>query len=123
HCLRDGYVTAASTPPSQPFGFVFSNCRITGDSGVRSFLGRPWRPYASTIFLNCEMSGVIWPAGWNDWNKPEAHTSARYAEFNNTGPGASPTNRADWSKQLEKSEAQKITIGAVLGGADRWKPN
>src|ERR1019366_5847020 len=123
HCLRDGYVTAASTPVDVPFGFVFSNCKITGEQGVKSFRGRPWRIYASTIFLNTEMSEVVRPEGWNDWRKPEAHTTARYAEFNSTGDGASPTDRPDWTKQLKKSEAQKITVETVLGGADGWNPD
>ncbi len=123
HCLRDGYITAASTPVDVPFGFVFSNCKITGEPGVKTFLGRPWRIYASTIYLNCEMSDVVRPEGWNDWKKPEAHTTMRYAEFNSSGDGASPTNRPDWTKQLNKPEAQKITVESVLGGPDGWNPD
>jgi pectinesterase len=122
HARRDGYLTAASTPVDVPFGFAFSNCKITGEPGVKTALGRPWRIYASTIYLNCEMSDVVRPEGWNDWKKPEAHTTTRYAEFNSTGDGASPTNRPDWIKQLKKSEAQKITVDTVLGGADNWNP-
>ncbi len=123
HCRRDGYITAASTPVDQPFGFIFANCKITGEPGVKTFLGRPWRTYASTIFLNTEMSEVVLPAGWNDWKKPEAHSTARYAEFNSTGEGASPTNRPDWVKQLKRSDAQKITVETVLDGADHWNPD
>ncbi len=123
HCLGDGYITAASTPADQPFGFVFSNCKITGDKPeARTWLGRPWRIYASTIFLNTEMSCVVRPEGWNDWKKPETHQTARYAEFNNTGPGGSPKQRVDWSKQLTKAEAAAITPGKVLGGSDGWNP-
>lgn len=122
-CLGNGYITAASTPVDQPFGFVFSNCQITGaNPGVKTFLGRPWRIYAGTIFLNTEMSGVVRAEGWNDWKKPEAHAMARYAEFNSTGAGASPTNRPDWIKRLTKSEAEKITVQKVLGGSDGWNP-
>jgi pectinesterase len=123
NCLRDGYITAASTPVDNPYGFVFSNCKITGEPGVKSFLGRPWRIYASTIFLNCDMTDVIRPQGWNDWGKPEAHTTARYAEFASKGDGASSTNRPDWTKQLTKAEAQKITVDSVLGGVDGWNPD
>jgi pectinesterase len=123
HALRDGYLTAASTPVDVPFGYVFSRCKITGEPGAKTFLGRPWRIYASTIFLNCEMSGVVRPVGWNDWNKPEAHKTVRYAEFNSTGDGASPTSRPDWTKQLNKSDAQKITMESVLGGTDGWNPD
>jgi len=123
NCLRGGYITAASTPVDVPYGFVFSNCKITGEPGVKSLLGRPWRIYASTTFLNCEMSDVIQAVGWNDWGKPEAHTTARYAEYNSTGAGANPTNRPAWTKQLTKAEAQKITLESVLGGADGWNPD
>ncbi len=123
HCLRDGYLTAASTPEDSPYGFVFSNCKITGEQGVKTYLGRPWRIYASTIYLNCEMSDVVRPEGWNDWKKSDAHTTARYAEYNSTGDGASTTNRPNWTKQLKKSEAQKITVDSVLGGTDNWNPD
>jgi pectinesterase len=123
NCLRGGYVTAASTPVDVPYGFVFSNCKITGEPGVQSLLGRPWRIYASTTYLNCEMSDVIKPVGWNDWGKPETHTTARYAEYNSTGPGASPTNRPSWTTQLKKAEAQKITVESVLSGPDNWNPD
>jgi pectinesterase len=120
HALRDGYLTAASTPAEQPFGFVFSHCRLTGEPGVKTFLGRPWRIYASTIYLNCELSDVVRSQGWSDWNKPEAHKTARYAEFNSSGPGANPAARPDWTKQLTKIEASNITVEKVLGGADHW---
>ena len=122
HCLGDGYIAAASTPFDVPYGYVFSNCKITGDKPeTRSFLGRPWRVYASTIFLNTEMSGVIRPEGWNNWGKAEAGKT-RYAEFNSTGAGANPKMRLDWTKQLTKREAKAITVKKVLGGADGWNP-
>jgi len=122
HSLRPGYLTAASTPEDAPFGYVFSHCKITGEPESKAYLGRPWRIHASTIYLNCEMSGVVRPEGWSDWNKPEAHTTTRYAEFNSTGAGASPTNRPDWTKQLTETEAKRITVEKVLGGADGWNP-
>lgn len=115
HCLRDGYITAASTPQDQPFGFVFSHCQITGEPGAKTYLGRPWRIYASAIYLNCDMSSVVRPEGWNDWKKPEAHQTARYAEFNSTGDGGAPAKRAPWAKQLNKSEAEQITVEKVFG--------
>ncbi len=122
HSLRPGYLTAASTPEDAPFGYVFSHCKITGEPESKTYLGRPWRIHASTIYLNCDMSEVVRPEGWNDWNKPEAHTTMRYAEFNSTGAGASPTNRPDWTKQLTEAEAKRITVEKVLGGTDSWNP-
>jgi len=122
HALRDGYLTAASTPVDAPYGFVFSHCRITGEPGAKTFLGRPWRPYASTLYLNCDLSETVQPVGWNDWKKPEAHVTARYAEFNSTGAGANAASRPDWTRQVSAADARQITVEKVLGGADGWNP-
>jgi pectinesterase len=115
HCLGTGYITAASTPQGQAFGFIFSHCQIDGEPGVQTYLGRPWRLYANTIYMNCEMSGVIRPEGWFDWKNPQAHQTARYEEFNSTGPGGNPKGRVDWSKQLTPSEAGRIKARKVFG--------
>lgn len=122
-CLKNGYITAASTPEEQPFGFVFSKCAITGETPeVRTYLGRPWRIHASTSFLNTKMSDVVRPEGWHDWNKPEAKETVRYSEFNSTGPGADPKARVTWARQLTASEARAMTPGKILGGWDGWNP-
>ncbi len=122
HCLKNGYITAASSPENQAYGFVFSHGKITGEPGARTYLGRPWRIYASTIFLNTEMSDVVRPEGWHNWNKPEAEKTVRYAEFHNTGPGADPKSRAPWVKQLTADESKKLTVENVLQGTDGWNP-
>ncbi|MGQ9853987.1 MAG: pectinesterase family protein [Candidatus Oleimicrobiaceae bacterium] len=109
HCRADGYITAASTPAEQPFGFVFSNCTITGEPGVRTYLGQPWRKYAAVAFLKRAMSEVIRPEGWHDWGKLECHESARFAEWKSTGPGAQPERRVPWARQLTNLQARRYT--------------
>jgi pectin methylesterase-like acyl-CoA thioesterase len=92
------YLTAASTHDSQPFGFVFNNCRITAESPeVKTYLGRPWRDYSSTTFLKTETSAEVRPEGWNNWNLPEREKTSRYVEFNSSCPGANPKTRAAWT--------------------------
>ena len=86
HCLRDGYITAASTPDNHRYGYVFSNCKITGEPGVKTYLGRPWRPFAAVAFLNTDMSDVVRLEGWNNWRNPKNEQTARYAEYKSTGP-------------------------------------
>lgn len=123
HCLKDGYITAASTPDNQPFGFVFADCKITGESPVvKTYLGRPWRAFSSVIYINTQMSEVVRPVGWHNWNFPEREKTSRYAEFNSKGPGAKPQERVPWSRQLTKSEAKAITVRKVLAGSDGWNP-
>ncbi len=121
HMLADGYYTAASTLEGQT-GFVFNNCKLTADEGVKSYLGRPWRPYANVVYLNCEMGANVRPEGWHNWGKASNETTARYCEYGNTGAGADTSARVKWVRMLTKAESQLYTVEKVLGGNDNWKP-
>lgn len=100
HSKADSYITAASTPEDVEIGFVFRNCRLTADPDVKKvYLGRPWRPYAYTAFIDCEMGSHITPAGWDNWRNPENEKTARYYESGSKGPGAETSKRVPWAKQ------------------------
>lgn len=101
HSKADSFITAASTPQNVEIGYVFKNCKLTADPGVtKVYLGRPWRPYAYTAFIDCEMGGHITPAGWDNWRNPDNEQTARYSESGSTGPGANPTARVSWATTL-----------------------
>jgi pectinesterase len=120
HSKKNSHVTAASTPPEHIFGYVFNDCILTGDSSLHSVsLGRPWRPYASVTYLHCYIGQHILPEGWRNWNNTESYKTARYAEYENYGPGANTLQRVKWSKQLSDEEVKRYTIQNVLGG---WDP-
>ena len=120
--LVNSYVTAASTPKDQPFGYIFNNCRLTAREGVdQVYLGRPWRDYGYTLFMNCDLGRHIRPEGWHHWEKQREQT-ARYLEYNNRGEGASTKERVAWSRQLTKKEAASITPEAVFSISNRWDP-
>lgn len=126
--LTDSYVTAASTSASQPFGFVFMHCKLIADPAVsKAYLGRPWRPYAKTVFMHCDLGKHILPEGWNPWKGdkmfPDKEQTVFYAEYKNTGAGASPQSRLSWTKQLSDKTAKNYTIKNILGGKDNWNPN
>jgi pectinesterase len=125
--LTNSFTTAAATTQRQQFGFVFFNCKLIADTSVKkAYLGRPWRPYAKTVYIHCELGSHIIPEGWNQWKGdamfPDKDKTAYYAEFGNTGPGASTVGRVSWSKQLTPAEARKYTIKNILGGSDNWDP-
>jgi pectinesterase len=123
HCRGNGYITAASTPDNQTFGFVFSHCKITAETPeLKTYLGRPWRAFSAVTYLDTEMSAVVRPVGWQNWDLPDREKTSRYAEFNSSGPGANASSRVKWARQLTKSEAKNITVEKVLGGVDRWNP-
>jgi pectinesterase len=128
HCKADSYITAASTPRSVEYGYVFNNCTITIAPNVNKvYLGRPWRDYAYTVFMNCTFPAKgIRPEGWHDWKKP--HDCIRYAEYNNHvvddgidgGKSAviGTSQRVSWSRQFTEAEAKGITVDKVLGFVD-----
>ena len=120
HSKANSYITAASTPAGQKYGYVFYKCRLTADKDVdKVYLGRPWRPFAATIFMDCELGKHIRPEGWHNWNNAKNEETARYAEYGNKDEGASTKNRVKWSKQLSKKEAAKVTLLDAFG-EDCW---
>ena len=118
---RGGFYTAANTPEEAPYGFVFHQCRLTGecDEG-KAFLGRPWRAYARTVFLNCEMDEHVSPQGFEDWgDKP---VTERYGEYGTWGARADQSTRHPGQKRITEAEAELITLEEVLSGHDQWHP-
>lgn len=116
-CKNKGYVTAASTPKGKEHGYVFKNCKITGELVSSHYLGRPWRPYAKTVFLNCELGDVILAEGWNNWGKEDNEKTTYYAEYKNTG---NTSKRVAWSKQLTDEQAKEYTLKSIFGD---WQPD
>ena len=120
---QNSYVTAASTPADVKYGYVFNKCNLIADPvAEKCYLGRPWRPYAYTLFMNCKLGKHIRPEGWHNWGKTTNEQTTRYLEYNNTGEGAATTGRAAWAKQLTKKEAQKITLEEVFAQKTNWIP-
>lgn len=120
-CKEHGYVTAPSTLEETPFGFVFLNCKITGDAPDASFyLGRPWRPYGKSVFIGCELDKHVKPEGWDNWRNPENEKTAFFAEYKNTGEGASIDGRVAWSHQLSDEEVKDYNKLNMLG---EWSLN
>lgn len=86
------------------------------------YLGRPWRDYAKTVFIDAYMGEHIRQEGWHNWNKSNAETSVLYAEHNSYGPGANQGRRFKWAKTLTAEEAKEYTVEKVLQGNDGWNP-
>ena len=123
HSKRNSYVTAASTPKEAKYGYVFKHCKLTAEPGVdKVYLGRPWRPYAYTLFIECELGKHIVLAGWHNWDKQSNEETARYMEYKNTGEGANASERVAWSKQLTKKEAEAVTVDAIFRTQSDWNP-
>jgi pectinesterase len=130
HSKNGGWVTAANTPPQQPFGFAFLDCELTGE-GAPAYLGRPWQwdrgSSAAVAFLRCRIGPHIRPEGWDPWDRPNnpnltPDQNTRYFEYACTGPGADRSARVAWSRTLTDEQAEQFTIPNILRGEDHWDP-
>src|SRR6056300_890320 len=118
--LKNSFITAASTPKENRYGMVFYKCTLTAKEGIDTVhLGRPWRPYASTVFIQTTMGSHIVPKGWDPWDGdktfPNKDKTAYYAEYKSEGCGAASKERVHWSHQLTKSESLMYRKNQVLG--------
>ncbi len=121
-----GYVTAqGKSAANQDSIYVFNHCRLTAEPGVTDvWLGRPWRQFASVVFLNTEMGAHIAAAGWREWHPGETHylDTVFYAEYNSSGPGAHPNERDPHMKRLTAEQAAQYETKRFLAGEDGWDP-
>lgn len=122
--LADSYITAAATEKEKKYGFVFIDCQLIAKEGIsKVYLGRPWRPFAKTVFINTNMGEHILPIGWHHWPGdkmfPDKEKTCFYAEYGSKGKGGTVSERASWSHQLSKKELKDYTLDKILEG---WTP-
>lgn len=118
---RGGFYTAANTPKKAPYGLIFHKCHLTGDCEEgKAHLGRPWRRFAHTLFLECEMDACVAPEGFQDWG--ETKITRRCGEWRTTGARADQSPRHPGAARLTDEEASLLTIREVIGGYDGWNP-
>ena len=119
------YTAQSKVRPDQDSAYVFDRCLITADpkaTGV--YLGRAWRPYATVIFLRSHIEAQLDPAGWREWTpgKTDTFSTATFAEYASTGPGASPQTREPRTHQLTADQAKAWDRKPFLAGSDGWVP-
>ncbi|CAK9260272.1 unnamed protein product [Sphagnum jensenii] len=129
---QNTFTAQGRTIQAQNTGFSFQNCTIdaapelkaaqSAGQFVASYLGRPWKLYSRTVYLQNSMSSVINPAGWLPWNGSFALSTLFYGEYKNTGPGAAAGQRVSWSTQITSSKvATQYTVDNFISGA-LWLP-
>lgn len=119
--------------PGQSTGFVFQNCSINGNEEYmnlyhsnpnvhKNFLGRPWKEYSRTVFVNCNLEVLVHPEGWMPWNGEFALETLYYGEFNSSGAGANVTGRVPWSSQIPAEHVDSYSVKNFIQG-DKWIPS
>ncbi|MCB0839466.1 MAG: T9SS type A sorting domain-containing protein, partial [Bacteroidetes bacterium] len=130
HSKKVSYITAASTEQEYSFGYVFFDCLLTAKGNIGNVaLGRPWRPYARTVFIHSYLDKHIAASGWSEWDGNNNHTTCFYAEYDCFGPKADRTYRKAWSHELTPQEAADYTIPNIFAQTtaplqynDDWLP-
>jgi len=118
-----GYITAQwRLSDSERNGFVLRHCKLTGNHTAKVYLGRPWRPYGRVVLIQCWMDAHIRPEGWDNWRDPAREKTAVFREYKSSGPGAIPSQRVAWSRQLNDREIRPFETRTFLKGTDNWNP-
>ncbi|XP_023524144.1 probable pectinesterase/pectinesterase inhibitor 20 isoform X1 [Cucurbita pepo subsp. pepo] len=117
--------------PNQNTGTSIHNCTIRATSDLaasksymnKTYLGRPWKQYSRTVYMQTFIDGFINPAGWDPWSG-EYLSTLYYAEYNNTGAGSNTKNRVTWPGYhviSNATDASNFTVSNFLVG-DAWLP-
>lgn len=119
------------TDPNQNTGISIHNSRIMAApelvpvlSSVQTYLGRPWKEYSRTVYLQCYLDTLVNPAGWLEWNGNFALNTLYYGEYKNTGPRSSTSRRVKWGGYhviTSASVASKFTVENFIAGRS-WLP-
>lgn len=118
------------TDPNQVTGISIHNCTVraaddlaAGGAAVKTYLGRPWKQYSRTVYMQSFIDSVVEAKGWNEWDGDFALSTLYYAEFNNTGPGSSTSNRVTWQgyNVINVTDAANFTVSNFILG-DNWLP-
>ncbi|KAG4122647.1 hypothetical protein ERO13_D11G279900v2 [Gossypium hirsutum] len=119
------------TDPNQNTGISIHHCVIrpaddlaSSNGMTKTYLGRPWKEYSRTVYMQSFMDSLIEPPGWSEWAGKFALDTLYYAEYKNTGPGSNTGSRVQWNgyhKDISESEADKFTVSNFIDG-DNWLP-
>eukprot|EP00249_Psilotum_nudum_P034413 c53436_g1_i1 orf=369-2219(+) len=121
------------TDPAETTALVFQDCIVNGTRSYmegfysnpnhyRTYLGRPWKLFSRTIFINTFMEALIRPEGWLPWNGTFALDTLFFGEYKDHGPGANSTGRVLWSSQMSTEEALHFTVVTFIQGT-QWLPS
>ncbi|XP_059435303.1 probable pectinesterase/pectinesterase inhibitor 46 [Corylus avellana] len=114
------------TDPNQNTGISIHDCTILpyGNlTSVKTYLGRPWKDFSTTMILCSNLGSLIDPTGWLPWVGTSAPSTIFYAEYGNYGAGAFTKYRVKWTglKSIDSTIAGRFTVGSFING-NNWIP-
>ncbi|KAJ6805829.1 putative pectinesterase/pectinesterase inhibitor 51 [Iris pallida] len=126
----DAVTAHGRTDPGQATGFVFEECTVDGSDEYmeiykrrptrhKVYLGRPWKEYSRTVFLNCYLGEMVRPEGWMPFRPGFGLKTLFYGEYSSSGPGANVSGRVGWSSQVPEEHLGMYSVRNFLQG-DEW---
>ncbi|CAN1267138.1 Probable pectinesterase/pectinesterase inhibitor 17 [Linum perenne] len=117
------------TDPNQNTGISIHNSRVEAGSDLepvigsfKTYLGRPWKEYSRTVFMQTYLGSLVEPAGWSAWDGDFGLKTLYYGEYRNTGPGAPTGRRVKWARVITSAdEAVRFSVGNFIAGR-AWIP-
>ncbi|KAG9459450.1 hypothetical protein H6P81_003958 [Aristolochia fimbriata] len=108
--------------PNQGTGFSIQNSYVYASHPT--YLGRPWKQYSRTVFMQTYLNEQVMPQGWLEWYGNFALNTLYYGEYMNYGPGAGVEGRVRWPGyhvMKDKSQASFFTVARFIDGQS-WLP-
>ncbi|XP_038891461.1 probable pectinesterase/pectinesterase inhibitor 25 [Benincasa hispida] len=127
---KNAFTAQGRTDPNQNTGISIHNCTIMAapdwvmDSNTTTnYLGRPWKQYSRTVYMQSYIGDLISPVGWLEWNGTVGLETLYYGEFENYGPGANTSLRVNWPgySLMNLTQAMNFTVYNFTMG-DTWLP-
>ncbi|CAM8998079.1 unnamed protein product [Rhodiola kirilowii] len=118
-----GYITAQGRDnPNSPSWFIFIGGKVIGKG--KTYLGRPWRPYARVLFYETYLSDIVVPDGWSPWdrNSHQSLGNTVFSEYKCSGPGSKKSGRVPWRVELGSQEVRKLVSRSFID-SDNWIEN
>ncbi|CAN0914125.1 Putative pectinesterase/pectinesterase inhibitor 22 [Linum grandiflorum] len=108
--------------PHQSTGFSIQDSFLYATQPC--YLGRPWKEYSRTVYMNTYMSGLVQPRGWLEWYGNFGLGTLWYGEYRNYGPGGAVSGRVKWPGYhiiRDAATAKLFTVGEFIDGRS-WLP-
>ncbi|MQM00334.1 hypothetical protein Taro_033064 [Colocasia esculenta] len=114
--------------PNENTGISIQNCSIMASGeltrsgqAIKTYLGRPWKLYSRTVYMQSFIDGLVDPAGWAEWVGDEGLKTLYYGEYDNTGPGSGTDDRVTWPGYhvMTYDDAIGFTVTELIAG-DQW---
>ncbi|QCD85784.1 pectinesterase [Vigna unguiculata] len=128
---KNAVTAQGRTDPNQNTGISIQNCKIEAApdlaadlNSTENYLGRPWKLYSRTVYMQSYIGELIQSVGWLEWNGTNGLDTLFYGEFNNSGPGSDTSKRVQWNGYsiLSPTQAWNFTVyNFTLGNT--WLPD